>query len=301
MPESTSLYQTIVFADIAGSTQLYENLGDARACDLVSKCLEEIARIARWHQGRVVKTVGDEVLCRFDEPDLAARAAIDMQETVAGDPDLSAAGVKLHIGLNYGAVIEEANDLYGDVVNVAAHMVGQAKAGQIITTKYSLDMMSADIGNAARMVDQAQIKGKQAAIAIFEIPWGQPEEITVVGTHSREMIDNPSVRDALLILDLQDQHVSVNYEQPVITMGRDASNRIVVNHPKVSRLHARVELCKGHFNITDQSTNGTYICPTNSDTVILRRDEDRLEGDGIIYLGKEAKPDAPHAIHYHVI
>ncbi len=108
-------------------------------------------------------------------------------------------------------------------------------------------------------------------------------------------------RDVILILDSQKQHVSVNYEQPSITMGRDAGNRVVINHPKVSRIHARIEMKKNAFIIADQSTNGTYIHPSGGETVVLKKEERELEGDGIIYLGKAATPDSPNAIHYHTL
>lgn len=113
--------------------------------------------------------------------------------------------------------------------------------------------------------------------------------------------NNGVVSDALLTLDLKKQHVSVNYEQPSITIGRDEKNRIVVNHPKVSRVHARIEMKDNAFLLTDQSTNGTHIHPNDGDAVVLEREKCILEGDGIIYLGKVATPDAPNAIHYHTL
>lgn len=108
-------------------------------------------------------------------------------------------------------------------------------------------------------------------------------------------------RDALLILDLQKQHVSVNYEQPRITLGRDSKNRIVIDHPKVSRVHARIEMRNDTFILTDQSTNGTHIHPYDGDAVVLKKENCKLEGDGIIYLGKASTTDSPNAIRYHTI
>jgi pSer/pThr/pTyr-binding forkhead associated (FHA) protein len=113
--------------------------------------------------------------------------------------------------------------------------------------------------------------------------------------------DDSVPQDALLILDLQKQHVSVNYENPSVTMGRDSKNRIVINHPKVSRVHARIELQKDKFVLTDQSTNGTYIHPNDGDAVVLKKGKRALEGDGIIFLGKAATPDSPNAIHYQIL
>jgi len=111
--------------------------------------------------------------------------------------------------------------------------------------------------------------------------------------------DNSLPRDALLTLDLRKQHVSVNYEQPSITIGRDVKNRIVINHPKVSRIHARIEMTNRAFVLTDQSSNGTHIHPSDGDAVVLMKETYTLDGHGIIYLIKVASPDAPNAIHYH--
>lgn len=108
-------------------------------------------------------------------------------------------------------------------------------------------------------------------------------------------------RDALLVLDLQNQHVSVDHENPNITLGRHAKNRIVIDHPKVSRIHARIELKKDVFILTDQSTNGTHVHPSGGDALVLRKEKWAMEGDGIIYLGKTATPDSPNAIHYHIL
>ena len=113
--------------------------------------------------------------------------------------------------------------------------------------------------------------------------------------------DDGLSRDALLILDLRKQHVSVNYEQPSITIGRAAKNRIVINHPKVSRIHARIDMTKDAFVLTDQSSNGTHIHPDEGDAVVLKKQKCELEGEGIIYVGKAATPDAPNAIHYHTL
>ncbi len=110
-----------------------------------------------------------------------------------------------------------------------------------------------------------------------------------------------SQQEALLILDLQKQHISVNYENPTITMGRDAKNRIVVDHPKVSRIHARIELHKNGFILSDQSTNGTHVFPSGGEAFLLKKEKWTMEGDGIIYLGKAQTPDALNAIHFHIL
>jgi adenylate cyclase len=127
------------------------------------------------------------------------------------------------------------------------------------------------------------------------------KEIVLMPTLPDPSADDRLSRDALLVLDLPNQDVSVDCDNPSVTMGRHAKNRIVIDHPKVSRMHARIEFQKNGFVLTDQSTNGTHVHPNDGDTFVLRKAKCTLKGDGIIYLGKTATPDSPTAIHYHIL
>ena len=74
---------TILFADVSGSTALYETLGDRRALKAVESVLEALRAATGNQRGRVVKTLGDEIMAVFETPESGARAAIEMQERVA--------------------------------------------------------------------------------------------------------------------------------------------------------------------------------------------------------------------------
>jgi pSer/pThr/pTyr-binding forkhead associated (FHA) protein len=84
-------------------------------------------------------------------------------------------------------------------------------------------------------------------------------------------------------------------------MGRDESNRVVINHPRVSRLHARIEMRKDKFILVDQSTNGTHVHRLDGRGVLLRRDEIELTGEGVISLGQASDADSPHTIRYQAV
>jgi adenylate cyclase len=298
MLKPATIDQTILFSDIAGSTFLYERLGDARGRDLVAACIELMVRVAQTGGGRIVKTMGDEVMCRFENADRAARTAVCMQEAVCSDAVMVSNRVRLRIGLHHGPVIEDSGDLFGDAVNMAAHMVAQAKAGQIITTRSTLEGLDAKLIAAARLVDQARIKGKLDPIEIYELSWGQPEEVTVICTPKTALDEGGDSEGAFLILDTPEVHLRIDREVPSVTLGRDASNRILINDPKVSRLHARIEMRRAKFILVDQSTNGTFVLPQDGKMIHLRRDETTLEGEGLIGLGREPSPDAPFVIRY---
>ncbi|MCJ8499480.1 adenylate/guanylate cyclase domain-containing protein [Desulfatitalea alkaliphila] len=298
MADDTHQTQAILFADIANSTRLYEQLGDARALELVTSCLSLVEKVTLANHGQVVKTIGDEVMCRFAQPDQAMAAAVGMQETISDDETMVAYRIRLRIGFHYGPVICESGDVYGDAVNVAARMVQQAKAGQIITNHATLQQMAPRHHRTTRLVDETRIKGKQALLTIYEIPWGHPEEMTMISGAMGAAAKGKAKAELRLRLRFQNREVVVDAQTPVVTIGRDAINHLVVNEPRVSRLHARIELRRDKFVLVDQSTNGTYILPADQETVLMRRDEIVLPAAGAISLGHAGFLATPMEIRF---
>lgn len=290
--------QTILFADIAGSTRLYDQLGDEQALALITRCLNLLIARTQVQKGTPIKTVGDEIMSIFELPDQAVSAAVHMHEDVSVDAELSIHHMQLRIGLHHGPVIAESGDIYGDAVNIAARMVGQAKAGQIITTGLTLAMLDKNCQGTARLVDQARIKGKPLPVDIYELSWGHPEELTMITTLSGKGMVLGSGTDVALSLHFQGQCLTLCQRHPLINMGRDATNGIVINDPRVSRLHARIELRKDRFVLVDQSTNGTYLTSADGQEALVRRDEIPLPAQGMIGLGEKVTSDSPIAIRF---
>src|SRR5205807_9653520 len=73
---------TVLFANVTGSTKLYEAAGDAQAAEAIGRCLERLRLSAEATGGRVVKTMGDSVMALFSNPDAAASAAARMQVAI---------------------------------------------------------------------------------------------------------------------------------------------------------------------------------------------------------------------------
>lgn len=294
MPDTTQKLQTILFADIANSTRLYDYLGDEQARTLIALCMDILMLAAKNKKGTVIKTIGDEVMCTFAHPDHAVSAAIQMQEEVVKDDVLSAQHIQMRIGMHHGPVIEEEGDIFGDAVNLAARMVGLAKGGQIITNALTLALLGARLKSMARLVDQTRVKGKKHPVDLYELSWGQPEELTMITT----VAGISGISNSSLILETRQRQFIVNQEHPVITMGRDPLNHIIISDPKVSRLHARIELRKDKFVLIDQSTNGTYVWKEGEEAMLLRREEVTLPDQGVVGLGETAFSDQALSIKF---
>ncbi|MHA1109004.1 MAG: adenylate/guanylate cyclase domain-containing protein, partial [Alphaproteobacteria bacterium] len=123
-----SRFCAVLVADICGSTRLYETVGDDTAYRLVARCIAELADNISENDGRVIKTMGDGILSTFAMAEGAFDAAVAMQQG-RGDSD-----ILIRVGINYGSVVINGQDVFGDSVNVAAHLLTLAKPGEIILT-----------------------------------------------------------------------------------------------------------------------------------------------------------------------
>jgi adenylate cyclase len=278
--------RAIVFADISGSTRLYETLGDPIARELVSQCLDLMTEQVNRHNGAVIKTIGDEIMCTFATAEQAVEACMAVQEAVAEDlpqrnkhtpPDFS-----IRIGMHFGSCILEGGDVFGDAVNVAARMAGIAKGGQIITTQDTAAALSPAVRSSTRHLDRIPIKGKAEDVDIFEVIW-QADDVTRMATG---LLSHGANRLASLRLRYHAEVMDLDQDMNVVILGRGQKADMVVNDSMASREHARIECRRGKFILTDMSTNGTYV-ETQEGPSYLRREDIVLTGQGKIALGRD--------------
>ena len=131
---STETEVAVLFADVVGSTRLYELLGDQHARELIQLCVEIMRDATERNRGTVIKTIGDEILAIFPTVDDAVNAGGEMQQDIGARPELLVQGqhVAIRIGCHFGPVVLENKDIFGASVHTANRMTSQAKAGQII-------------------------------------------------------------------------------------------------------------------------------------------------------------------------
>jgi len=289
----------ILFADVVGSTQLYEQLGDIKARQMVGRCLDIMREATEGNQGTVIKTMGDEVMSTFPTADDAMNAARRMQERITTDGELAHDNghVAIRIGCHYGPVVQEHRDIFGSAVHTANRMTSQAKAKQIITTLATVEPLSPEWQSTARQIDIATVRGKADEVVLFEVLW-QPDEATsmlpTVG-HGRP---KTGARQKRLSLRYQGREVTVGEGRKSATLGRAEDNDVVVKGNLISRVHARVEVSRDKFTLVDESTNGTFVQTNTGEEIFVRRDSTQLTGEGVIGLGRVAQPGTALAVHY---
>jgi class 3 adenylate cyclase len=293
----------VLFADVCDSRRLYEAVGDEVARSHIADVLSRLARVTGEHEGSVVKSIGDELMCTFPGPRQAADAAIAMNRLAAGirrpeagEPD----PVRLQCGFHAGPVVREADDAHGDGVNVATQMRALAKPGQILTTGETMDLLTPEHRSTARYVDRTVARGRHAEIEVFELLWDDSEVTEIADSTIIAAIKRGAAGPARLELTHGDTSVLVSAERPGAGLGRLEQNDLAIESPLVSRYHARIEYRKGRFVLVDQSSNGTFVLAAGGHGQFLRREEAPLTGSGVIGLGEEIDADSPRAVRYRI-
>lgn len=275
----------VLFADVAGSTALYEILGDARAFALVGNCLQTMSDCTTEAHGRVIKTIGDAVMAVFKDADGAAAAAAEMQMRVESLGTASAARLGLRIGFHFGPVVERDNDVYGDTVNLASRLCDLASKGQIITDKETAEGLSnLFIGNLRKLY-AIPVKGKEKEVDLIEIVWqGANQDMTSITAGSTRTSGR-----AMLELEIEGRRVDMGPDRRKVTFGRDHEADFTIHNAVVSRAHAMIERRRDHFVLADHSSNGTYVTLEGQAEVKVHREEMTLLGHGWIAFGQPRK------------
>ena len=286
----------ILFADVVGSTQLYDKFGDTKASETVAVCLDVMKDSTHQCNGTVIKTIGDEVMSTFATVGDAMGAAVMMQKRITSDNKQEGRiPVSIRIGCHFGPVVQEQNDIFGAAVHTANRMTSQAKARQIVISGGTVEQMEPDLQKQTRQIDVATVRGKLDEVALYEFLWNPEEATSMLPTIEWE---NQPRNASKVLLTFRDQSVAVHDQQKTVIMGRAEDNDLVIKGNLISRIHAKVEMRRGKFFLVDKSTNGTFVQNLQGEEIFVRRDNTELTGEGVIGLGKAEEPGGSLAIHF---
>ncbi|MEM6640303.1 MAG: adenylate/guanylate cyclase domain-containing protein [Pseudomonadota bacterium] len=294
MPTNTEL--AILFADVVGSTKLYELMGDNKARSAVQRCIALMTRATEDRGGKVIKTMGDEIMATFTNVDDAVNAAANMQRFISEDLDIDNVPVAIRVGFHFGPVMLEDDDVFGGAVHTAHRMTSQAKAAQIITTAVAVSQMSDDWQSWTRQIDLATLKGKREEIALFEVLWQREDNTRMLPTIN--WAEATMSKPQKLVLRYRGEQLVIDQNRPYVSIGRSVDSDLVVKDTLISRLHASIEYVRGKFMLVDQSTNGTCILQSNGEEQFVRRDSLQILGEGSIGLGRVPQAGSPQAIEF---
>ena len=332
------LQRTVLFADLRGSTSMYETLGNADATAVVTRSVALLARIVTTQGGQVVKTLGDGLMATFETPAQAVAAADDMHDSMArismadeaqaeaanderaegedaGDSGIGDSGsdggnptlpprppvpLKLQVGLAHGEVVEMSGDVFGDAVNVAARLLDHAGDNETLVTSTVLGGLPDDEHPRFRSLDRMQLRGRVEPVHVYLLESMRRFGDTAA-TAFGDIAPMTAEPEGIRLVWLDQNRIYAGTSLPVI-LGRSPQATYIIDDTRVSRSHARIAWHGGTFQLTDLSYNGTYVRFDHDPEVIsLRRGSCTLHGSGLIGLGGSPADPASASVRFEVM
>jgi class 3 adenylate cyclase len=286
MPIERLANTAVLFADITGSSKLFVEAGDDHAREVVAATLKSWSQITAAHGGQVVQLRGDGMLCTFGHVDAALTAAVALRDLPYQAP------LSMHAGIHAGAAQLEADQLYGDAVNIAARMADIAKRFEIVLTQSAGEQLTEPGRWDLRLIKQVPVKGQ-----------ARPMNICLLADdRAHSTVYRPPDQTRTFSTRLELRHGSrvfvVDADAASCLIGRDADCAIQIDHQLVSRRHASVERVSGKFFLHDHSTNGTYVDDGDAGPALVQREVVQLKGTGVISLGVEPQHNPDHLIRF---
>jgi len=299
--------RTVLFADLRGSTGLFETLGNAEATSVVTHCVNALGGPVQNHGGHVVKTLGDGLMAVFDDAPNAVAAAIQMHDLLEGmvsrgserGASSGLRGLRLQVAMARGEVVEMAGDCFGDAVNVAARLLDHAGDNETLLTHDVIEGLSDETRSRFRSLDRLVLRGRVEPVQVHVLGGRRAGGVEQAAT---QFGDVTTVRepDGLRLMWGGQQRVFASEQMPVV-LGRSPQSAFCVDDARVSRSHARLDWHGGSFQLTDLSYNGTYVRFNDGEIVSLRRGGCTLHGSGSIGLGGSPADPASACVSFDVL
>jgi len=195
---------TVMFTDLKGSTAMTESAGDLAVRKMIKHHNDIVFPIIKNLNGVLVKTMGDGTMSYFEDAQNAVRAASEIQ---SGIDQFNLAKTLSHpilmrIGMHTGKGIVEANDIFGDVVNVASRFESSAEPGEIYLSEETYNALTNKSEIYCRFIKTTTLKGKSEPFKIYKAFWNpkEAEADTAAIIPESKKSSMPTVVRAVLIL-----------------------------------------------------------------------------------------------------
>ncbi|MEL4179925.1 adenylate/guanylate cyclase domain-containing protein [Roseateles sp. PN1] len=285
--------RTVLFADLRGSTALFETLGNAEATSVVTHTVNLVGQAVTECHGKLIKTLGDGLMAVFEVPRDGVLSAIRMHELLErvvarGKQHGASAGLRslrMQVALARGEVVEMNGDCFGDAVNVSARLLNHAGDNETLITAEVLQGLGSVLRSRFRSLDLIAVRGRSEPVHVHVLD--QPSHGAtgdMAATQFGEVMQ--SVEPDGIRLQWLDLDRVFDIDSMPIVLGRSVQATYCITDGRVSRSHARIDWHGGSFSITDLSYNGTFVrFGSAGETVSLKRGSCTLHGSGVIGLG----------------
>jgi adenylate cyclase len=269
----------VLFADLVGSTQLYERMGDTAAFALIDRCLGAMRNAVEASSGRVIKMTGDGLLATFRACDHAADTTLGIHREISDLPLATHFALGVRTGFHFGPVLETGDDVYGESVNIAARLSELASHGRAIVSTEAAVRLSEHWQHKVRPMPPRVVKGVARSVELCELRCEHSDDVTHIGglTASSGKVEMRVYHGGRVWL--------LGPDHPRLRLGRDVEVDIMVKDARASRQHCDLEYRRDRFILTDRSSNGTFVTIEGRQEFALTREEVIIDGHGWLAFG----------------
>ena len=297
--------RAVVFADLRGSTALYELLGNTDASQIVTETVDAISRRVPATGGIVVKTLGDGLMAVFPTAAQAVEAADQMHEEIDicmrrrdALTGFTEARLQLQVCIALGETVEVSGDYFGDAVNVAARLLDHAGDNETLVTVEVLRALPVESRDMFRSLDLVRLRGRVEPVEVHLLSRrGMDTAPTLVGGPAMGLVGPEAV-----VLTWGNKTKRFTASNMPIVIGRAAASDMQVDDARVSRAHCRIDWIGATFQLSDLSINGTFVRFSSEDEVVsLRRGSCTLHGSGEVGLSGSPEDPGVAAMQFDVL
>ncbi|MBL8436754.1 MAG: adenylate/guanylate cyclase domain-containing protein [Zoogloeaceae bacterium] len=281
----------VLATEVIGGATLAQRLGEVEGKRAVDRCVNRVGRVVESNHGLFLHAEGDRLIAGFERCDTGVQAACEMLERVASLPPNSGVRLAIHVGVHYGPVDVGARP-EGEAMEFASRLQGLARPGEALASGPTVVLLSPATRQFAGLAEERAPSGAKFDWPIYLL--GARGGITTSLPPASRLSQRLQVRHQ------QDFHV-VEDHRPILLLGRELGNDVVVIDPRASRQHARIERRREGFVLVDQSTNGTFVILDGQPEQCVKRAEMALVGQGRIGCGFSANEVERDLIFFEIV
>ena len=292
----------VLVAEIVGGDRLIPRLGEAETARALERCLNRIDLAIGGSGGEIIARDRAAVIATFEQCDGGVMAACEALDRVRKLPPVSGMQMRVRIGVHYG--LGENGE--GEGVEGARLILQACDADQSLSSSLAVDKLTSSVrhfASAEAFHDDAQgtlpwpvfIIGNQSAapVSLLESMRPRPEPSSPLTTSRKIASKAAPIAQTALNLRMRLQHrqdtMIIDENRPIVLIGRELGNDIVIFDPRASRQHARVERRRDGFVLIDQSTNGCFVIIDGQEERSIKDSELHISGKGRIGCGFSAQ------------
>lgn len=266
---------------------------------LLRRRLVRLERVVSALSGRVVRQMPRSLLAAFETAEAAVYGACEMQRRCSVIPQISETQIALKIGIQRSAGFPREGDAIDPAEITAINFASVMGEGSIVIADELLSELAPPLRAAASPVVRADIEVPAQSINWQRIPMLRLPSLASRGPWAKKPKAPAGSAHARIVVAMGDRRYAFGCDHPVITIGRDTVNDIVIADPKVSRQHCRIIHQPEGYVLVDVSTNGTFL-DSDDGQHMIHKGMRNLPAHGRISPGRIPGAEHPSILRFEI-